>query len=42
MTRKFVLYPLKEVAENFIDPIKKIGIDEIIKLCGDNSKISVI
>jgi 2-amino-4-hydroxy-6-hydroxymethyldihydropteridine diphosphokinase len=35
--RKFVLIPLNEIAPNYIDPLKKTTIKELLEICPDES-----
>ncbi len=40
--RQFVLQPMREIASDFIDPVKKISISEIQKRCTDSSQLKII
>ena len=40
--RQFVLLPMKEIAANFVDPVKMESISIIQKKCTDTSQISII
>jgi len=37
--RNFVLLPLIEIAGEFVDPVKKITVDEIYDLCPDTKEV---
>jgi 2-amino-4-hydroxy-6-hydroxymethyldihydropteridine diphosphokinase len=37
--RRFVLIPLKEIAADFIDPLHKRTIDELLRCCPDTSAV---
>lgn len=39
LERKFVLTPMREIEPNFIDPVSKRTIDELLKECGDASVV---
>ena len=39
--RRFVLIPLAEIAENFIDPIHQQSIETLLKNCKDKLEVSV-
>lgn len=40
--RKFVLIPLKEIENNWIDPRSGLTIDQLIENCQDESKLTII
>lgn len=43
--RRFVLVPMKEIAENFFDPLQRLTIGELLRYCSDTStvrKLSVV
>jgi len=40
--RKFVLVPLKEIAPNFIHPIYRQSITELLKECPDDSEVELL
>lgn len=35
--RKFVLFPLNEIASNFTDPLSKLEIKDLLSMCNDTS-----
>jgi 2-amino-4-hydroxy-6-hydroxymethyldihydropteridine diphosphokinase len=37
--RKFVLIPMKEINPDFVHPLSKINIDELLKACVDDTEI---
>lgn len=37
--RRFVLIPLAEIAEDYVDPSRKLGIADLIKFCKDTSSV---
>ncbi len=37
--RRFVLVPLKEIAENFLDPLRKLTVGELLRVCSDTSSV---
>jgi 2-amino-4-hydroxy-6-hydroxymethyldihydropteridine diphosphokinase len=37
--RNFVLVPMIEIAGDFVDPVKKISLDEIYDMCEDNGEV---
>lgn len=40
--RKFVLVPLKEIAPNFIHPVYRQSISELLKACPDESEVELL
>lgn len=40
--RNFVMYPLYEIAPDWIDPVQKISVAELFKNCEDKSEISTL
>lgn len=37
--RRFVLIPLSEIAREFVDPVRKLSIVELLKFCPDTSSV---
>jgi 2-amino-4-hydroxy-6-hydroxymethyldihydropteridine diphosphokinase len=37
--RRFVLIPLSEIAQGFIDPVRKLSIVDLLKFCPDTSSV---
>jgi 2-amino-4-hydroxy-6-hydroxymethyldihydropteridine diphosphokinase len=40
--RRFVLAPMKEIAETFLDPLQRLNINELLRLCSDTSTVRKI
>ena len=39
VNRRFVLIPLAEIAEDYVDPSRKLGVADLIKFCKDTSSV---
>jgi len=37
--RRFVLVPMKEIAENFLDPMQRLSMTELLRRCPDTSVV---
>jgi len=37
--RRFVLIPLNEVARGFIDPVRRLGVADLLRFCADTSAV---
>jgi 2-amino-4-hydroxy-6-hydroxymethyldihydropteridine diphosphokinase len=40
--RKFVLVPMKEIAEEFLDPVQHLSMKELLRRCSDTSAVHMI
>jgi 2-amino-4-hydroxy-6-hydroxymethyldihydropteridine diphosphokinase len=40
--RKFVLVPMKEIAEEFLDPMQRLSMKELLRRCSDTSAVHKI
>ncbi len=40
--RRFVLVPMKEIAENFLDPMQRLSMTELLRRCSDTSVVRKI
>jgi 2-amino-4-hydroxy-6-hydroxymethyldihydropteridine diphosphokinase len=38
-TRRFVLIPLNEIAQGFVDPVRRLDIAELLRFCPDTSTV---
>jgi 2-amino-4-hydroxy-6-hydroxymethyldihydropteridine diphosphokinase len=39
VNRRFVLIPLSEIAQGFIDPVRKLSVADLLKFCPDTSSV---